>query len=109
MKTYNIHEAKTHLSKIINEVAEGETVYLAKAGKVVAEIKPVEKPVNRAFEFGKYRDQIWVADDWNSKEVNDAITESFYQEDMEDPNSPDEVDGKMHPVYKKYFDSLEGK
>jgi prevent-host-death family protein len=33
MKTYNIHEAKTNLSKILNEVREGETVYIAKAGK----------------------------------------------------------------------------
>ena len=34
MKTYKVHEAKTNLSKILNEVQEGETVYIAKGKEV---------------------------------------------------------------------------
>ncbi|MBV6642907.1 MAG: hypothetical protein KI791_19480 [Cyclobacteriaceae bacterium] len=100
MKKYNIHEAKTNLSKIISMVQEGETVHLAKAGKIVAEVKLVKEQKKRPFPFGKYRDQISITEDWDSKEVNQQIADSTMQEDIEDPNSPEEVDGKIHPKYK---------
>jgi prevent-host-death family protein len=41
MKTVNIHEAKTHLSRLLAEVAAGEEIVIAKAGKPVARIVPV--------------------------------------------------------------------
>jgi prevent-host-death family protein len=39
-KTVNVHEAKTHLSRLLEDVANGETVIIAKAGKPVAELVP---------------------------------------------------------------------
>jgi prevent-host-death family protein len=49
MSTVNIHEAKTHLSKLLEQVAEGKEVIIAKAGKPVARLVPVadesSKPV----------------------------------------------------------------
>lgn len=42
--TVNIHEAKTHLSRLLEQVAAGERVIIAKAGKPVAELRPLEKP-----------------------------------------------------------------
>lgn len=47
MKTVNIHEAKTHLSKLIARVRKGEEVVLAKAGKPVAKIVPFEAAPRR--------------------------------------------------------------
>lgn len=45
MKQFNIHEAKTHLSKLIAAVEAGEEVVIARAGKPVAHIvKPPEEP-----------------------------------------------------------------
>jgi len=41
MTTFNIHEAKTHFSKLIERVLKGEEVIIAKAGKPVARILPV--------------------------------------------------------------------
>jgi prevent-host-death family protein len=41
MTTYNIHEAKTQLSKLIEAVQDGETVTIARAGKPVAVLGPV--------------------------------------------------------------------
>ncbi len=38
MKTVNIHEAKTHLSRLITEVSEGEEITIAKAGRPVARL-----------------------------------------------------------------------
>ena len=40
MKTINIHEAKTHLSRIIERVARGESVIIGKAGKPMAVLSP---------------------------------------------------------------------
>lgn len=45
MRQVNVHAAKTHLSRLIEEVEYGETVILARAGKPVAKIVPiVEEP-----------------------------------------------------------------
>jgi prevent-host-death family protein len=40
-KTVNIHEAKTHFSKLLRRVARGEEVIIAKAGKPVARLAPI--------------------------------------------------------------------
>ena len=41
MKTVNIHEAKTHLSRLIEDVSAGEEVVIARNGKPVARLLPV--------------------------------------------------------------------
>ena len=41
MSTYNVHEAKTHFSKLLERVLKGEEVVIAKAGKPVARILPI--------------------------------------------------------------------
>lgn len=41
--TVNIHEAKTHLSRLLERVQAGETIVIAKAGVPVAELKPLEQ------------------------------------------------------------------
>lgn len=43
MTTLNIHAAKTHLSRLIEDVAEGEEVVIAKAGRPVARLVPIGK------------------------------------------------------------------
>ena len=50
MHTINIHEAKTHLSKLLEEVSKGGEIVIAKSGKPVAKLtgispaKPIRKP-----------------------------------------------------------------
>jgi len=44
MSTYNIHEAKSQLSKLIEAVQRGETVTIANAGKPVAVLGPLRDP-----------------------------------------------------------------
>jgi prevent-host-death family protein len=41
MKVLNVHQAKTHLSRLIEEAMEGETVVVAKAGKPMVQLVPV--------------------------------------------------------------------
>lgn len=40
MSTVNIHEAKTHLSRLLERVESGETVTIARAGKPIADLVP---------------------------------------------------------------------
>ena len=42
MKSVNIHEAKTHLSRLVDQVAAGETLLIAKAGRPVAKLTPLD-------------------------------------------------------------------
>ena len=76
MKTYKIHDAKTNLSRIIKEVQEGETVYLAKSNKIVAELKPYNKE-KKPFPFGIYKDKIHLKEDWDSEDTNEEIADLF--------------------------------
>lgn len=48
MTTVNIHDAKTHLSKLLRRVMNGEKIIIAKAGKPIAVLSPIaETPVQR--------------------------------------------------------------
>ncbi len=47
MTTVNIHEAKTHFSRILNRVQSGEEIVIAKAGKPIARIVPIMEKVEK--------------------------------------------------------------
>jgi len=47
MATVNIHEAKTKLSRLLQEVVNGQDVVIAKAGKPIARIVPIQEPPPR--------------------------------------------------------------
>jgi prevent-host-death family protein len=73
----NIHEAKTHLSRLLERVALGEEVIIAKAGKPVARLVAIT-PVRRAFKLGSARGEFVVPDDFNDplpKEIEDSFWE----------------------------------
>ena len=44
MRTVNVHEAKTHFSRLINAAHAGETIVVAKGGKPWARLVPLEAP-----------------------------------------------------------------
>jgi prevent-host-death family protein len=62
--TYNVHEAKTNLSRLLQQVADGEEVIIAKAGEPVARLVPVHK--TRKPELGFAKGQIWIAEDFDA-------------------------------------------
>jgi prevent-host-death family protein len=47
VKEVNIHEAKTHLSRLLNRVASGEEIVISRAGKPIARLVPIGAPVPR--------------------------------------------------------------
>ena len=65
MVTVNIHEAKTHLSRLLQRVAAGEEIVIAKAGKPIARLVPAGKP-RGARVLGTERGRIVVARDFDA-------------------------------------------
>jgi len=47
MRTVNIHEAKTHLSRLVEEVGDGDEIVIARAGKPVARLVSMKAPARR--------------------------------------------------------------
>ena len=50
-RTINVHEAKTHLSRLLDDVRAGEEIILAKAGEPYARLVPISPPGPRQFGF----------------------------------------------------------
>ena len=72
-----IHEAKTHLSRLLERVAMGEEVIIAKAGTPVAKLVPVEAPPKKRV-LGSARGKFTVPEDFNDplpKEIEDLFWE----------------------------------
>jgi prevent-host-death family protein len=66
MKTVNIHEAKTHLSKLIEEASKGESFVIAKAGKPVVKVTALGAPTGaQVRRLGFLAGQISVPDDFD--------------------------------------------
>jgi prevent-host-death family protein len=73
---FNIHEAKTNLSKIIDRVEHGEEIVISRSGTPVAKVVPLVRKGHRTGR-GSLRGQVVLADDWDSAETNDAIASDF--------------------------------
>ncbi|MBP1859278.1 type II toxin-antitoxin system Phd/YefM family antitoxin [Rhizobium herbae] len=78
METVNIHEAKTHLSRLMEKVSKGESFIIAKAGKPIGKLVPLEEadtPKKRRIGFMK--GEIIIPDDFDTM-MADEIEEMFY-------------------------------
>lgn len=61
-KIWNIHEAKTHLSRILEQVEGGDEVVIARNGEPVARLVPVAKEPRR---WGRLEGQLSIGDDFD--------------------------------------------
>jgi prevent-host-death family protein len=73
---YNIHEAKTQLSRILEKVENGEEVVISRAGKPIAKVVPL-KTFTERHGRGSLRDTLFMAGDWDSRQTNESIAEDF--------------------------------
>ncbi|WP_454847971.1 type II toxin-antitoxin system Phd/YefM family antitoxin [Rhizobium binxianense] len=76
MKTVNIHEAKTHLSRLVEEAANGEEFVIAKAGKPMVKVVPIAEVQKKKRRVGFLKGQISVPDDFDTmfaKEIEDMF------------------------------------
>ncbi len=76
MGTVNIHEAKTHLSRLIARVMNGENLVIAKAGKPVVQMSAFDPEKSLAKRTGFLRGEILVPDDFD-RMGSDEIEEMF--------------------------------
>ena len=66
MQTINIHEAKTHLSRLLEQVVKGEPFIIAKAGKPMAKVVPLSTPdVKEVERLGFMSSQMSIPDDFD--------------------------------------------
>ena len=63
--TVNFHEAKTHLSRLVDEVSAGEELTIAKAGKPLARLVPI-RPPKRVRKPGFLKGKIRIASDFDA-------------------------------------------
>lgn len=71
----NIHEAKTHLSRLLQRVAAGEEITIARAGKPIAKLIAAGPSGGRR-PMGMDRGKVWIADDFDAP--NPELEALFY-------------------------------
>jgi len=75
MKVVNIHEAKTHLSRLVDTAARGEEVTIARAGKPIAKLVAY-RPAIEARRPGAWRGKVRMAPDF--EDADERIIELFH-------------------------------
>lgn len=73
MQTVNIHEAKTHLSRLLEQVAGGEEVVIAKAGKAIARLVPLEAAPKKR-QLGLLKGKLNVPDDFDAPMTDEELS-----------------------------------
>ena len=71
-KTVNLYEAKTQLSKLVDEAAAGGEIIIAKAGKAKARLMPLET-IRRARRPGGWEGRLWIAEDFDDDLPPDVL------------------------------------
>ena len=80
MRVVNIHEAKTHLSRLVEAAARGEPFIIARAGKPLVTVTPIaQEAPSRKSRFDFLRGQFTVPDDFDEM-GREEIEAMFYGE-----------------------------
>ena len=75
MKTVNVHEAKTHLSRLLEALESGEEVVIGRAGRPVAVLKPFQ-PARKARKPGSWKGRVRIAADFDL--LPESVLRSFH-------------------------------
>jgi len=75
MTTVNLHAAKTHLSRLVDDAVAGEEIVIAKAGKPMVRLVPVARRTQRTG-FGRDKRKMTVRDDFDAP-LSDDILRAF--------------------------------
>ncbi|MFJ5547727.1 type II toxin-antitoxin system Phd/YefM family antitoxin [Streptomyces sp. NPDC093225] len=75
-RQYNVHEAKTHFSKILEIVATGEEVIISKSGEPVAKVIPLPHKVRRTAR-GSLTEPVLLHDDFDDMSDDSGFAEAF--------------------------------
>lgn len=72
MRTVNVHEAKTHLSRLLEAVEAGEEVLIARAGRPVARLAPLERAAAPR-RLGLLAGRFTMPDNWDAPLPQDVL------------------------------------
>jgi len=75
METINVHDAKTHFSRLLDRAQEGEEFVIAKAGKPVARLGPL-RPARKKRRLGILSGKFKIPDDFNAS-LPDELLRAF--------------------------------
>jgi prevent-host-death family protein len=73
VKQLNVYEAKTQLSALLDQVSKGESFVIAKSGKPVARLCPIESRKRRKSRFGFMKGKIKFAPDFDAPLPEDVL------------------------------------
>lgn len=73
-KTVNVHEAKTHFSRLLARVERGEEIVIARAGRPVARLSALDRPKEERV-LGLDRDTMVIASDFDAPLPDDLLAE----------------------------------
>jgi prevent-host-death family protein len=77
MEKINIHEAKTQLSRLVDEAAQGKPFIIAKAGKAMVKVTPLDTPIGKQVRrLGFLAGQFSVPDDFD--EMGSVVIERMF-------------------------------
>ena len=72
METINVHEAKTHLSRLVDKAAKGESFVIAKAGRPMVKVVPLDSPdAGQQKRLGFLAGHIEVPDDFDTMGIDE--------------------------------------
>lgn len=71
-RSINIYEAKTHLSKLVDQAAAGEDILISRAGKPVARLTRLDEK-KRVVRFGRLKGAVKVAMDFDAPLPEDVL------------------------------------
>jgi prevent-host-death family protein len=66
LRTVDLNAAKVHLARLLDEIAAGEEIIIAKAGKPVARLLPYE-PRGEPRRLGLMKGRIWISEDFDAQ------------------------------------------
>jgi prevent-host-death family protein len=75
MPQVNLHEAKTHLSRLVDAAARGQEIIIAKAGKPMARLVPLRPSAMRKRKPGALKGRIWIAKDFDAPLTAEELSE----------------------------------
>lgn len=72
---YNLYEAKTQLSRLVDRAAAGETIIIAKAGKPLATLSPLRDTPRESRVPGGWEGQVTISDDFDAPLPKELLSE----------------------------------
>jgi prevent-host-death family protein len=83
MKITNVHDAKTHLSQLLERVEAGEEIIIGRAGKPVALLSPFKAPKSVKRKPGAWKGKVWISPDFDKPDKE--LEALFYEGPIEPP------------------------